>query len=1793
MDPSIHLSQPGRRNGLTVAYVACEHSPLSFVSLDIAKRFDLSCSSDDVIPIHSVIDNGRQCWRYTAYFHVLPRRCSAEVRLGSRVLNMLIGTGLEAQQCTSNTDCVRNDNCHYALHRPLPEGNLQNINHNTNYMGAMPELSYRYHAMDLHHTIRAMFYSDGDVFTSDQHVLREICAGHSLPRLASLDQCRKELVRHLFAAKCSEHDSDGVLCRHIRSQNVPPLAVSMEMYSAFCNANGQQVQDFKLIIIARSLDLAVPNMCSDFREKMQDALSSSRAALSRSVSNAHTHISCDPTRLISHVNTIQAAELLYILSLHGCYVENNSDGRYHNVNNLRDELLKRIVSDTCFLRSRDGGGRVPPQACVHFAAVVEGHQRFRRSAQIDTAVHEFRRAKYHLKLLNLCKGTANRSALKRLALTLYPWLHDRSSAQEIKSALSSDIDVLKNYILDNGLPRENTSLHVSVPLIDDEPVPTASWPPTVSREDKRDCLVDFQDRFSNHNLTTRTCASCAQKTLLADIEDHDAKDVNLNCFATPRFRVQADTENVVDETYPDTRLFAPQFHPIPYCTVAMLHPSGIKCASDSRYTIALCRSCFSSQESGRVPPLSLGNHNFLGVIPEELCGLTYAEEGMLSLCRAKTTVLQLTEFESKQTSMLAQKALKGNIVVFPQNPSAVARTLPVKPQEIAKYMCVVFIGNSVPTREWLLNKAKPLLVRPAKLRAALVWLKNNNPLYRHVQIDYQVLDSLPATSVLPVDVHRYDNIVSFVKLSSNYDPSSNVRTDPDLFEDDVEFEKTCIPESVDVSSPSKMRAQAALHLKEGGAFVPIAHGNSPCNEFNNPTLFPKMYPTLYPYGLGGFENPSRSARLSMEKHVISQLNLSDDRFQTHSSFMFVVFNILQRRKVLLFSSNRVQSHKFREFAREFSNVSSEAIGLYSEKLRNNTLKSNRTREDVLISRLLNEINIVTRDVAGTPSSKKKNRNQIRALIIHKGLPTFFITINPADIYNPILSFLSGKNIDLDRMTNDDVPSYFEQACFVAKNPVVTAQFFDMYMDAFFQHLLRYCADPENRLNGVLGKASAYYGCVEAQGRGSLHCHLMVWLEGSLNPVELRDRILDDVCFREDFVSYLESVVCAEKRPNPCPDVSTFYSTHHPCKIRPPDLRTYCSDIQSFEHDLHFLVEACQRHVHTDTCFKYSKGKMTESDCRFKLGASFSRPVSVIVEETGEIKIKRRDGSINNFNSEILTAMRCNMDIKFIGSGTCAKALIFYVTDYITKTPLQAHVAFSALEAAVHNMTAFDPGRISLTDHSKTLLHKTAFSLLSRQELSAQQIAMFLLNKGDDYSSHNFRTFYWPEIRMFVRNDRRRREERLSDENAEMDIEPTDEDMEVVIEADDDGTVYRKASFLDDYRHRSDALWNVNLWDFIAKYTRVRKPGRGAARSSINSSRFFDFKPEHSQYTQYRMKRLDKSDYVVPTPVGGLLPRNDRSHCADEYRTIMLALFEPWSNNDMPHIQYDTVHESFATCHARWSSTIKSTLENVQVLHECKDSKDDDYYANRRNQDRESDALIETDNAPLVMGQNEDLSLDDVQLELAVQHVQQLLDCRSERSQVVSQDTRSVISAVDDSRIFVNDTSHPATDMQQRTCHALNDTMERTWEHEYKQRKLDWRKSAVELIEDLERQRHQVTDDQTLDPSSIPARYLSILDGGLLSARLSVHGSHDTASRPKTVVAYHADSIMSRFSLNEDQGYAFMVVARSLEAFMVGDTDVQLKMALMGAGGTGKSTVLNAISDLFSSCRQAVLLKKSP
>ena len=205
---------------------------------------------------------------------------------------------------------------------------------------------------------------------------------------------------------------------------------------------------------------------------------------------------------------------------------------------------------------------------------------------------------------------------------------------------------------------------------------------------------------------------------------------------------------------------------------------------------------------------------------------------------------------------------------------------------------------------------------------------------------------------------------------------------------------------------------------------------------------------------------------------------------------------------------------------------------------------------------------------------------------------------------------------------------------------------------------------------------------------------------------------------------------------------------HPCLTRGP-VRKQHESVSSFnkrcQKDLNRLAEACQRHTHKATCYKNWKGPPQEKKCRFELDEANKINSTVVDDKTGELTLQKLDGMVNNFNSTMLRALRCNMDIKFIGTGCLAKAALYYITNYISKAQLKSHVSFATLEVALRKLGKHVTGGGDITMCAKKLLTKCANMLIGLQELSAPQVASYVLDFEDHFTGHKFRHLYWPSF----------------------------------------------------------------------------------------------------------------------------------------------------------------------------------------------------------------------------------------------------------------------------------------------------------------------------------------------------------------------------------------------------------------------------------------------------------------
>ncbi len=1357
----------------------------------------------------------------------------------------------------------------------------------------------------------------------------------------------------------------------------------------------------------------------------------------------------------------------------------------------------------------------------------------------------------------------------------------KDNLTHLRQLLRRRIILLEKHHMD----REDTSI---------ENVVTSQWPTVVPDGLKDKIARNFMEDTSSDHLRSFVCASCSSSEFIESGRvTVNRSTVDLSCLQHPETRLSG--------VPPDrTNVSATNLDPLALTTGILIDRRGIE--NDN---IHFCMDCHNHIRKKKVPPLSLANHLLLGDVPPELKDLTPVEESMIARCRAKVCIIQL---RAQENCVLpnTQRGMHGNIIIYPQKPQELLNVLPPSTSDTCTAICVVFVGSHRPTQQWLRDKAKPLIVRRERVRSALLWLIEHNPLYHNVLINEQSMNNLPENDVFPVHIEVVDDS-AIDTITARYDepdcsttPSHTTQKPQHM--DDTIFQSVVVTGVEGDASVNQMRTAAMQHMKtKRGGFIEIPHEDKPANEFYSPQLLPMTYPTLFPYGLGGFEDLQRETSLSFKRQVKLFFSLADTRFQEHYSFLFTVFNILQRRAILLHTSLKVKKSSFDRFATEFEGISSETIHRLCERLAQSNGQmdiSTASAEERRVLRLMKEVNVVNTHVPGSAAARVSMRNEIRALIMEKGLPSFYITINPADVYNPLVKFLSGHDIDIDSLLPEEVPDYMEQSILVARNPAIAAKFFNIYMNAFIKSILAY--DPSNPMKsegGILGPVSAYYGCVEAQGRGTLHCHMIVWLSDALNSDEIRNRVLDkDYAFQHRLINFINDSISNEIPPLPSQTTVMPSDNVHPCAVRG------CNDLSNKnarQKDIHNVVKNCQTHKHSATCFKYWKGPPHPKTCRFDLGEHCVQKETSFNQESGELLMRHLDGFVNNFNTTMIELIRCNMDIQFLGSGPSTKAVIYYITDYITKAQLKAHVAYTALELAVKKLESSVTVDDLPTVRAKKLLQKCAYRMIGEQELSGQQVVSYLLEKEDHFTSHSFQRVYWtmyervvdriyplPDTAPTDPEDQEKDVENVNEDAPLQDVvrEETqpypdhDEDDEVIIIADD---VHLKAQtpYIQDYLLRGKDLETLSLWEYISLVQKIPKKKSNLEHdgheTALNMNHIedensycrpkFNFQPSHPDYATHMQEIRHPARRPLPTPIGPSLPRRDKTETKEKYCRLMLLLLKPWIHpQDLieDFTTFELSFQAFQQNNEKWTKL----LHNMQLLHECRDSRDDHFQERHHLQhhhiDTQTESSYQADDDFTMHGPNE------INQEL-LEHLKSIDNSRSHFIQESQQSVMQCLQEAELRGMF----NHP---VHQNSEHGIQDCLgnqsteethlqEQEWRHEYEMRRQNWKNTAIEQQQHIISLRESVGNSQPLITT-------------IAETSPTIESALVTGNECKINDQEHKnlEHVRSNFTLNEEQARAFNMIAKH----SIDSSGKQLQMFICGPGGTGKSRIIDALREFF-------------
>ena len=476
-------------------------------------------------------------------------------------------------------------------------------------------------------------------------------------------------------------------------------------------------------------------------------------------------------------------------------------------------------------------------------------------------------------------------------------------------------------------------------------------------------------KIDEHATSTATTENqCSIKAAYQKIE-LDEQELQTPNLMQKSKTVNADAKQNMDKFHKSMK------YSIYQCSICLeAWPLKVKPKSPASY---VCNRCVRDKETTK--KFSADNFMIPSPVPRELKGLTQIEEMLIA------RALPIIRVYVKPGG---QRGYSGHCINLPQKITELAQSLPHYPRELP-LIVVTMKGKD--------NTLKDVTVRKTRVEAALKWLCSNNPQYQGLEINMDSLSSLPE-----------NGIPSDLKTIIATDSTVNSKTSDDAAPGDID-------EIADMDHADKVYTNDT----ETSSFLPTAQNdqlavnaitsklsadkldwpsveNEPLNEYTTPFLATMAYPTLFPDAKGDPTNPCLNREVSFTNRVQHLLKFSEKigdnwtyRFASHPRFAYWALNMIQRKHTLQQSSiflkqNPGESHLTIEQLREMASGNSSSV-------------------------FMSKLSRYVSNITGSSAYWHKVREELKAIIEHKGVPTIFFTFSSADMHWPELHSLLHHN----------------------------------------------------------------------------------------------------------------------------------------------------------------------------------------------------------------------------------------------------------------------------------------------------------------------------------------------------------------------------------------------------------------------------------------------------------------------------------------------------------------------------------------------------------------------------------------------------------------------------------------------------------------------------------------------------------------------------------------------------------------------------------------------------------------
>ncbi|CAN0208553.1 unnamed protein product, partial [Scytosiphon promiscuus] len=568
----------------------------------------------------------------------------------------------------------------------------------------------------------------------------------------------------------------------------------------------------------------------------------------------------------------------------------------------------------------------------------------------------------------------------------------------------------------------------------------------------------------------------------------------------------------------------------------------------------ICNDCLRDLKRNVMPSAALANYLWVGDLPNHLADSTWVELTASSPVRTSGMVFSLEQLKVGNIPGSAQRMMRGTFTFFFQNAFGVEAALPSCDADIAGSMTVAVVGPR-PTDAQL---RKLLGARQSRITALLEFQRddNNQLAGKHV-LFHRAKESPSNLSTFPIDggippallksvIETSDPTESRQKARSTYVPDNREKELPvtaDEGSDANNFDTAFVidnigvmPSGNDISSegrPARLRAlgaalepvpqptittsspatslaakAAATAAAQAGRAPPqptskmlvIPHTGRMVEDFYEPGTMIAAYFHLFPHAVGGPLDTRRRA-LTFTRWARILLRRRDPRFRKSRTFTFCLAAIIFRREAISNSYWKLTGRVSRGLASTLAGITAEDLRTAAQEMEGGTSAGAALASHPAARQLIKTMQSVNSTATWTIFNKRALRLKAISMIMQLGQPLFWMTINPNDKTSPFVMKLGGIDLDVCSRLKDNFPSYVERLQRIADDPVASADYFHITIQAVMGGLLRFGAKDSD--GGVLGRVKAYVGMTEEQKRLTLHCHLLVWCVGYNDFSDLR------------------------------------------------------------------------------------------------------------------------------------------------------------------------------------------------------------------------------------------------------------------------------------------------------------------------------------------------------------------------------------------------------------------------------------------------------------------------------------------------------------------------------------------------------------------------------------------------------------------------------------------------------------------------------------------------------------------